>query len=45
VSDSGLIEDGGVIEPGVPTRLRRLAGWFLVAHVIVGIAWGFLHLF
>jgi hypothetical protein len=35
-------EDDDVIEPGIFTRLRPSAGWFLVATMIVGIAWALL---
>jgi hypothetical protein len=42
---SGPMEEEDIIEPGILTRLRPLAGWFLFANMIAGIAWGFLHSF
>jgi hypothetical protein len=39
MSEPSQTEDGGVMEPGILTRLRPFAGWFIIATGIVGIAW------
>jgi hypothetical protein len=42
MSEHDQSEDDGVIDAGIFTRLRPFAGWFLVATMIVGIAWALL---
>jgi hypothetical protein len=42
MSERRPTEDYDGIEPGLFTSLRPFAGWFIIATVIVGIAWAVL---
>jgi hypothetical protein len=35
-------DDGIIVDPGLFTRFRSLAGWFFIATAIIGIAWAVL---
>jgi hypothetical protein len=42
MSEHRPTDDGDILDAGIFTRLRPYAGWFLVATMIVGIAWAVL---
>jgi hypothetical protein len=42
MSEHDPAEDDDITDAGIFTRLRPFAGWFLVATMIVGIAWAVL---